>query len=582
MDHTAALYGSFARCCAVCALLATALLCTTAAAAQQGPPPAVRAAVDAVVKMVASTGEAPLRDFADQRLAASYRDGFTQEELLRHLEEVRDAVQGSTDGIAVELTDDGLLLQFEGARRVDVLLRLDEDSGVIHGLELVGDRPADDVGGGPLEVALRGHVAAIEGLASAGTTDEQFAVDHLTAAFRASLGAAELATLLESIRGVVSGAMAIEMNARDDEYRLEFRGPDNADVVFALAEAPPYAIRALRLDRDNLPDVASRLGPLRWESLAEQLRGAEREGFGGSVVAIRDGEVVLDDTYGLADPAAGRANSSETVFDIGSLPFDFTRAAVYLLAQRGELALDDPITRWFPAAPADKQTMTVRHLLTHRSGLPNFHHRPGDADHDLTWIDRAEAEARILAQPLRFAPGEQAQVSHSAFGFLAAIVERASGRAYEEFLRTEFFAPAGMERTGMYGDDLDLGAGTFAVGAGMQASDPNIPPQWGPTSWLVMGSGGMVSTAADLRRWFEFTRSGGVLQGESLEMFLARPFVVGGSERGFEALIAWDLADSAVFMTSNTGGPGSVTGDLVRALLRLVRAPGAEEVSLQQ
>jgi CubicO group peptidase (beta-lactamase class C family) len=300
------------------------------------------------------------------------------------------------------------------------------------------------------------------------------------------------------------------------------------------------------------------------------------------VVAIRKGEVVLDDAYGFADPAAGRATTAETVFDIGSLPFDFTRAAIYLLAQRGELTLDDPITRWFPVVPADKRSMTVRHLLIHRSGLPNFHDRKGDADRDLTWIDRSEAEERILAQPLRFPPGEQAQVSHSAFGLLAAIVERASGRPYAEFLREEFFAPAGMERTGMYGDDLGLSPEAFAIGTGMQASDPNIPPLWGPASWLVMGSGGMVSTAADLQRWFEFTRSGGLLQGEFREMFLARPFVVGGSERGFAGLIAWDLADSAVFMVSNTGGPGSVTGSLVRELLQLVRAPGAEEERPQQ
>lgn len=168
-------------------------------------------------------------------------------------------------------------------------------------------------------------------------------------------------------------------------------------------------------------------------------------------------------------------------------------------------------------------------------------------------------------------------MSHSAFGLLAALVERVSGRPYGTFLREEFFTPAGMTRTGFYGDDLGLPTSEFAVGYGVQAADPNIPPNWGPTSWLVMGSGGMVSTASDLKRWFDYVRTSDVLTGERLEAFQRRPFVVGGSERGFLNAMAWDRGDREVYLLSNSGGPGTTTDDLVRGIIAMLggRLPGA-------
>ena len=88
------------------------------------------------------------------------------------------------------------------------------------------------------------------------------------------------------------------------------------------------------------------------------------------------------------------------------------------------------------------------------SGMPNFHHRAGDADRDLSWIDREIAERRILTAPLLFPPGEGNAHSHSAFTLLSAIVERVTDMSYQDFLKDNFFDPVGMTVTGPFGVTL--------------------------------------------------------------------------------------------------------------------------------
>ncbi|NNM32216.1 MAG: beta-lactamase family protein, partial [Gemmatimonadetes bacterium] len=147
--------------------------------------------------------------------------------------------------------------------------------------------------------------------------------------------------------------------------------------------------------------------------------------------------------------------------------------------------------------------------------------------------------------------------SHSAFGLLAAIVERASGQTYEAFLQEHFFEPAGMIRTGPYGDDLGLPLEEFATGYGDYGlGEPNIPPHWGPTSWLIRGSGGMVSTPHDLYRFFDTIRSGEILTDEALEGYLDRGSSSGATDRGFLFIHAWAGGDSdSMILWSQNAGP---------------------------
>jgi CubicO group peptidase (beta-lactamase class C family) len=151
------------------------------------------------------------------------------------------------------------------------------------------------------------------------------------------------------------------------------------------------------------------------------------------------------------------------------------------------------------------------------------------------------------------------------------MVERVSGKPYLEFLRVNFFEPAGMTSTGSYGDSLGYSTERFAVGGGeCPKGEPNIPPRWGPTSWLIMGSGGMVSNPADLYRWFTALRSGRILHGEALRLYLARGSAMGGTDRGFWFVHAWAGGDEMIFVAQNHGIDGRREVALLRAVIGLV------------
>jgi CubicO group peptidase (beta-lactamase class C family) len=259
------------------------------------------------------------------------------------------------------------------------------------------------------------------------------------------------------------------------------------------------------------------------------------------------------------------------VYCIGSTPIDFTVTAIMLLGERGKLTLDDPIAKYVKDVPSDKRAITLRMLLTGKSGLPNFHHLPTDWDADLGWIDRDTAVRRILAQPLLFKPGEGEAHSHSAFGLAAAIIEMISGKTYAEFVRAEIFGPLGMTRTGFYGEKLGLDRAQFAVGNGESAVGlPNIPPNWGPTSWLVMGSGGMVSTLPDMDRYYTAIEKGTLLHGPWAEWQQGENVGVGGSDRGYFIYHATNgRGDEALFLM-NGEGRAPATRAMTKALTRLV------------
>jgi CubicO group peptidase (beta-lactamase class C family) len=287
-----------------------------------------------------------------------------------------------------------------------------------------------------------------------------------------------------------------------------------------------------------------------WESLDARMRWEADRGFSGVVLVARDGAVMFHNAYGMANREKKIAMRPDTILAIGSTPIDFTMAGVLLLVEQNKLRLADPIATYLPNVPSDKQTMTIGHCMTERSGLPDFHHLPTDADRDHTWIDRDEAVRRILAQPLLFAPGKGRKHSHSAWGLLAAILEQVSGQSYEEFVRERLFKPAGMTDTGFFGEPCPQER--MAVGYGpLSAGKINAPPYWGKTSWLVMGSGGQVSTAADMYAWIKTLRGGKLLSKSSLVYFgSGNDMATAGNAYGFEIVYAGKPRSCMVVMSN--------------------------------
>ncbi len=264
----------------------------------------------------------------------------------------------------------------------------------------------------------------------------------------------------------------------------------------ASAQIGPAAVSAA--PTDSIPEaVVGELG----RSMDALVARAAPFGFSGQVLVEVDGRVVLHRAYGFADPAAGRALGLETGVGVASISKSFAAAAILALERAGALAVTDSLGRFFPAAPADKRGITIHQLLTHTSGLA------APLDDDFEAASRDELVASILVAPLQFAPGSAWRYATAGYNLAAAIVEIASGRPYEEYLRETIFEPAGMRRTRLL-DEVVPGGDVARARLGWD--DRGAPPEW-PRNWRNFGAGDLVSTAADLLRWERALRDGTVL-----------------------------------------------------------------------
>jgi D-alanyl-D-alanine carboxypeptidase len=164
---------------------------------------------------------------------------------------------------------------------------------------------------------------------------------------------------------------------------------------------------------------------------------------GLSLAVIRNGKVIKTAGYGVADMESKSRAIPETVYHIGSIGKQFVAAGIMLLVQDGRVRLDDSVAGHLPDAPAAWRPITVRHLLTHTSGIVR----------DVPALDTGKYEAnaqlvrRLYPVPLRFTPGDKWEYSNAAYSVLAEIMERATGRPWSEFLRERIFDPFGMNAT---------------------------------------------------------------------------------------------------------------------------------------
>ena len=169
----------------------------------------------------------------------------------------------------------------------------------------------------------------------------------------------------------------------------------------------------------------------------------ERQHIPGVAVAVvQRGAAIVVKGYGLANVEHQVAVTPDTIFQSGSLGKMFTSAGVMLLVQDGKLALSDPIARFFPGAPPAWQTITVRHLLTHTSGIPEYTDGAVDLRRDYT-EDQLEEMAYKLK--LDFTPGEKWNYSNTGYVLLGLIIHKASGRFYGDVLAERVFKPLGMK-----------------------------------------------------------------------------------------------------------------------------------------
>lgn len=171
--------------------------------------------------------------------------------------------------------------------------------------------------------------------------------------------------------------------------------------------------------------------------------------FSGSILVARDGQPLVSRGYGMANYELNVPNSPQTVFLIGSLTKQFTAVAIMQLQERRRLTVGDPICRYIDNCPDTWRPITIRQLLSHTSGIPNYSSLP-DWDERLSHLPYTQLGFVDVFrdQPLQFAPGSNYRYSNSGYYLLGLIIERASGQTYADYVRDNIFARAGMSHSG--------------------------------------------------------------------------------------------------------------------------------------
>jgi CubicO group peptidase (beta-lactamase class C family) len=218
---------------------------------------------------------------------------------------------------------------------------------------------------------------------------------------------------------------------------------------------------------------------------------------GATVIVIHNGDVALRKTYGLADVEQHIAVTSKTNFRLASVTKQFTAASIEILAERGRLSYDDPIGRFLPSLPACARVVTIRQLLTHTGGLPDYEDLiPQTATKQVSDAD----VLHLIEQTAHtyFAPGTSYRYSNTGYVLLGLIVAKVSGQTFPQFLEQEIFGPLKMRGSVMHVEGVSKVLNR-AYGYAFE-NDRFVRRDQSITSATV-GDGGVYTSIDDLVKW---------------------------------------------------------------------------------
>ena len=264
---------------------------------------------------------------------------------------------------------------------------------------------------------------------------------------------------------------------------------------FALAAACHSAPRQMASTIDSV--IADEAAKQRYPGLA--------------VAVVQRGELIGATSHGFANLEHRVPVSPSTIFQTASLAKQFTAVAVMLQVEDGKMGLDDPVSRFLPGAPVTWRTITVRHLLTHTSGIPNYEDGKLDYRKDYT---EEELVQFAFGLPLEFAAGHRWSYSDTAYVLLGVIVRKASGQFYGDVLRDRVFGPLGMHSARVISEE-DI---VMHRAAGYRLAGDKIKNQeWVAPSLNTTADGSLYLSLQDWLAWEAALRKKAVLRASSWE-----------------------------------------------------------------
>lgn len=232
---------------------------------------------------------------------------------------------------------------------------------------------------------------------------------------------------------------------------------------------------------------------------------------GLALAVVRDGRVIKATGYGLANVELNVPVTPETVFQTGSVGKQFTATAIMMLVEEGKIGLDDPIGKYFADAPAAWQKISVRNLLTHTSGIPDYTEKIINLQQNYTEDQLLE---RFERMPLEFAPGEKWSYSNTGYVILGILIHKVTGRFYGEMLQERIFGPLGMNATRIISesDIIPNRAAGYRLVKGELKNQEWVAPSLNTTA-----DGSLYTTVLDMAKWDAALYTEKVLKKSSLD-----------------------------------------------------------------
>lgn len=294
----------------------------------------------------------------------------------------------------------------------------------------------------------------------------------------------------------------------------------------------------------------------------------KRELFNGTVLVAKKGEILYEGAFGDADLSTNRPLTSRSVFNLASVSKPITATAILLLVQEDKLSLDDPVQKWIPNLPYEG--ITIRHLLNHTSGLPDY------LDLFEMYWDKAKIADNddllrylIKYKPERlFAPNERVEYSNTGYILLAIIVERVTDMDFADFLQENIFKPLNMIHTqaiGVRKENIEIADYAYGYVYDVYAGEYVLADDFEESKMVtyldgMLGDGGVQSTVRDLYLYERALSTGNLINDELLKE--AYTPAVTETETPFKYGFGWILADDkekGQIIWHSGGWPGYAT-----------------------
>jgi CubicO group peptidase (beta-lactamase class C family) len=359
-----------------------------------------------------------------------------------------------------------------------------------------------------------------------------------------------------------------------------------ASSAGAQGGPPPGAMRR----EMGPPPISSAELSQKVRTLAETLTRQNR--FSGTILLAQEGKTLFEGAYGFADREAKRPMTVGSIMNVSSVGKLFTQIAISQLVAAGKLSLDSTIATYWPDYPDRNaaRTVTIRHLLTHRSGI--------DGDifaNPLTKRSNRDNLADATRSPLAFEPGTKTQYSNAGYVVLGEIVERLSGEVYHEYIRRHVFAAAGMTASAFPAiDSLPPSAAVgYTWGLPPDAPPPAVLPPLTRSASMQprrgSAAGGAYANVQDLLRFVTARRTGafGIPARRSQEIAAggspgSNAMIAEGLPGGYDVIVlanfdpptAGMIVDSVEHWITGGRGPGGPGGGRVGGPRIIMRPPG--------